>query len=246
MARDACGAKLGTIESSTRLTFLGAGDVVGDIGVLCKRVKAASLEARVEGSGRDRIVIEVPSKDVRAATGLARTGRLAFYDWEANVIGPSGKPAPADLEVTGGPAAGKGPGELDYYAAVLRASKRPADSEADNARKGSSFYAVDPKEEKVFGRAAPTRAAALDSVSGGRSRRGKDPRSQAGHGGPARRAGSAGPRRSGRSLVLRPARRRRARAGHIRDPSRTSPRPGSGEPIVTFEFTSVAGSPSKR
>jgi SecD/SecF fusion protein len=237
VARDACGAKIGTIESSTRLTFLGAGDVADDVGVLCKRVNAAALEARVEGSGRDRIVIEVSSKDVRAATGLARTGRLAFYDWEANVIGPSGKPAPGDPEVTGGPAAGQGAGELDRYEAVLRASRRPADVQDYNAREGSTFYAVDPQEEKVVGHAAPARAAALAQAPAGARDAVKvlevKPGTVVLRG---ERAAADPDDLDGRwYFVLRDDVALRAR--DVRDPEQNFAEPGSGEPIVTFEFT---------
>jgi SecD/SecF fusion protein len=117
----------------------------------------------VQGAGRNHLVITVPSTAARAATSAAQTGRLAFYDWEANVIGPGGQAAPTDPKVTGGVRAGL-TGALDYYAAVERASKLPAAVQADNARKGSAFYAVDPKAGKVHGSGAATRAAALAVV----------------------------------------------------------------------------------
>lgn len=163
VARDACGTKVATIDASTRLTYRGAGGVVEDVAILCKRLAAAKVTANVLGAGRDRIVIEVPRKDVTAATALARTGALAFYDWEPNVIGPSGRPAPSDPEVTGGPSAGIG-GELDYYEAVTRAAKRQANVEADNGRRGSRYYAVDPRARKVFGPGSATRAGALEAA----------------------------------------------------------------------------------
>jgi SecD/SecF fusion protein len=90
----------------------------------------------------------------------AKVQRLAFYDWERNVIGPEGRPAPDDARVTGGPAAGKA-GALTLYDAVLRAARRPAVVEADNGRDGSVFYAVDRSRRRVFGTGAATRAAAL-------------------------------------------------------------------------------------
>jgi SecD/SecF fusion protein len=78
----------------------------------------------------------------------AKVRGLAFYDWEANVIGPDGRPAPGDPRVTGGPRAGRA-GAISMYDAVLRAARRPAEVDADNARAGSIFFAADRATRKV-------------------------------------------------------------------------------------------------
>lgn len=91
---------------------------------------------------------------------LAKLRLLAFYDWEASVIGPRGRPAPGDPSVTGGPNAGQA-GALTHYEAVRRAAARPAETEPDNARPVSLFYAADPARRHVFGRGAPSREEAL-------------------------------------------------------------------------------------
>ncbi len=173
-ARDACGFKAPEFDGpSTRLTYRGSDDVVADIPDLCARLKALKVPTSVEGSGRDRLVIRVPAAAVAGATFAARSGRLAFYDWEANVIGPSGTPAPTDVKVTGGPAAGR-VGALDHYDAVVRASKRPPSVEADNGRKGSLFYAVDSAARKVYGSSgSATRGAARGLVPAGERARAK-------------------------------------------------------------------------
>jgi SecD/SecF fusion protein len=162
--RDACGTKVRTLDGpTTTLTYRGSDDVVADVGPICARLRGLKVAHQVQGLGRDRLVITVPSKAVKGAEAAAATGRLVFYDWEANVIGPSGKPAPADPKVTGAANAGR-TGSLEHYDAVLRASKRPADVEPDNARKASIFYAVHPQAGKVYGSGSPTRAAALAVV----------------------------------------------------------------------------------
>jgi SecD/SecF fusion protein len=89
--------------------------------------------------------------------------RLAFYDWEPNVIGPDGRPAPGDRAVTGGADAGTA-GALAPYDAVLRAARRPARVEPDNGRATSLFVAVDRARRRAFGRGAPTAEAALAAV----------------------------------------------------------------------------------
>ncbi|MEY2441963.1 MAG: SecD/SecF fusion protein [bacterium] len=162
--RDACGARVGKVKGpATQLTFRGDDDVVADVAALCERLRTLKVARELEGVGRNHLVVTVPSTAARGAMSVARTGRLAFYDWEANVIGPGGKPEPTDPKVTGGARAGFS-GSLEYYAAVERASKLPGTVEADNARKGSAFYAVDPGARKVYGSGAATRAAALAVV----------------------------------------------------------------------------------
>jgi SecD/SecF fusion protein len=97
----------------------------------------------------------------------AKVRRLLFYDWEANVIGADGRPAPLDTKVTGGPDAGRA-GALSLYDAVLLAARRPARAEPDNGRAGSVFFAVDPKRKQVIGNAAATRAEAAAAAPGAR------------------------------------------------------------------------------
>lgn len=97
----------------------------------------------------------------------AKMRRLAFYDWEPNVIGPAGRRAPGDPAVTGGANAGRA-GSVSLYDAVLRAARRPARAEPDNARTTSLYYAVDPARRRVFGGGAPSRALALAAVPAAR------------------------------------------------------------------------------
>ena len=145
VAKDACGSADQPLAGPTaRLAYRGSDDVVADVPLLCERLKALKAPTRVQGVGPDRLVIEVPANLAAAARLAAQTGALAFYDWEANVIGPGGVQAPADPKVTGGPAAGQ-VGAVKLYDAVLRASKRAAIVEPDNARAGSRWYAVDTK-----------------------------------------------------------------------------------------------------
>jgi hypothetical protein len=93
----------------------------------------------------------------------AKMRRLVFYDWEPNVIGPSGRPAPGDPAVTGGAGAGRA-GALSLYDAVLRAARRAATAEPDNARTTTLYYAVDRAHRRVFGHGAPSRTQALAAV----------------------------------------------------------------------------------
>ena len=75
--------------------------------------------------------------------GLTQRGQVAFYDWERSVLGPGGRPAPADESVTGGENAARGGG-------VTRAE---AESRAAKADAGGSCAASTP-ERKAGSRSA--------------------------------------------------------------------------------------------
>lgn len=76
----------------------------------------------------DEIEVVLPQKrgTPTPAAQIGETARLEFYDWEPNVIGPDGTPAPDDLSVTGGPESASVKRGLLEYQAALRAAKRPA------------------------------------------------------------------------------------------------------------------------
>ena len=167
VAKDACGSDDQPLAGPTAtLAYRGSDDVVADVPLLCQRLKALKAPTRVQGVGRDRLVVEVPAALAAAARLVAQTGALAFYDWEANVIGPGGVQAPADPKVTGGPAAGQ-VGAVKLYDAVLRASKRAAIVEPDNTRAGSRWSSVSTRASQapdhascsMAGLHAPARAA---------------------------------------------------------------------------------------
>jgi hypothetical protein len=157
----------------------------------------------------------------------AKVRRLAFYDWEPNVIGPKGRPAPDDPAVTGGVDAGRA-GALALYDAVLRAARRPARVAAGNARTTSLYYAADAARRRVFGRGAPSRAQALAAVPAA-----------------GRRVVRIYEVRPGTTIVAALGSRRRwyalqddvaLRGSDIRDPRRAT-NPDTGRPVVNFAFT---------
>ena len=135
------------------------------IGVMRKRVDALGIPSEIRRSGADEITVTLGDvNDVsRAEQGLGKTAQLDFYDWEPNVIGPAGKPAPTDAMVTGGSDAGDARFGLPEYQAVLRAAKRAAiirsndptlDPGCTPAQIGGCRYGVwyllDTKHEKVL------------------------------------------------------------------------------------------------
>jgi SecD/SecF fusion protein len=121
------------------------------IDVMRERVDALGVaEPEIQRSGEDQIAVGLPEVEnaEQAQRQVGQVAQLFFYDWEPNVIGPSGRPAPDDPEVTGGSQAGR-IGAITHYEAVRRASSRPVIRDGDNTHTGQ-VYAVDPRDEQVL------------------------------------------------------------------------------------------------
>ncbi|MDX6680719.1 MAG: preprotein translocase subunit SecD [Solirubrobacteraceae bacterium] len=139
------------------------------IDVMRERVDNLGVaEPEIQRSGEFQIDVALPAvSNLQAAIKQVGTvAQLAFYDWEVNVIGPNGKPDPTNPAVTGGryAASASSPPALSLYDAVVRAAKRPAKIEPNNSRDGNLYYAVDSKHKKVFGLGEESRKDALANV----------------------------------------------------------------------------------
>src|ERR1700689_1515804 len=94
------------------------------IDIMRKRVDQLGVsQPEIQRSGSDEIDVALPEvKDAkRAEQEVGKTAQLFFYDWEPNVIGPSGKPAPPETTATGGENAGASECGLPEYEAIVRA-----------------------------------------------------------------------------------------------------------------------------
>ncbi len=75
------------------------------IDIMRKRVDQLGVsEPEIQRTGSDEIDVALPNvtNAGRAEAQVGKTALLYFYDWEPNVIGPDGKPAPTEATVTGG------------------------------------------------------------------------------------------------------------------------------------------------
>jgi SecD/SecF fusion protein len=98
------------------------------IDIMRKRVDSLGVaQPEIQRTGSDEIDVALPnvSNSGRAQAQVGKTALLYFYDWEPNVIGPNGKPAPTEASVTGGANAASSISGLLQYQAVQRAAKRP-------------------------------------------------------------------------------------------------------------------------
>jgi SecD/SecF fusion protein len=97
------------------------------INIMRKRVDQLGVtQPEIQRSGADEINVALPdvTNVERAEQEVGKTAQLFFYDWEPNVIGADGAPAPTESTVTGGANAGSSQFGLPEYQAVLRAAKR--------------------------------------------------------------------------------------------------------------------------
>ncbi len=136
------------------------------IDIMRKRVDQLGVaQPEIQRSGADEINVALPDvKDAgRAEQEVGKTAQLFFYDWEPNVIGAEGKPAPTEATVTGGPQAGAAQFGLTQYQAILRAEKRAPELRKTDTTwsKGctpqqvggciyGSWFLLEPKHEKVL------------------------------------------------------------------------------------------------
>jgi SecD/SecF fusion protein len=122
------------------------------IDIMRKRVDQLGVaEPSIQRTGSDQIDVALPDvkNAQRAEQQVGQTAQLFFYDWEPNVIGPDGKPAPTDAAATGGQGAGDVASGMSLYDAVIRGSRRPA-IERPNESANGSFYLVDDKAKSVL------------------------------------------------------------------------------------------------
>jgi len=136
------------------------------IDIMRKRVDSLGVaEPEIQRTGSDEIDVALPnvSNAGRAQAQVGKTALLYFYDWEPNVIGPDGNPAPTEATVTGGANAASSISGLVQYKAVQRAAKRPTIVRKNDTtlqpgctpeqKEGciyGSWYLLDTKHEKML------------------------------------------------------------------------------------------------
>ncbi len=138
------------------------------IDIMRKRVDQLGVASpEIQRSGEKEIVVQLPevTNIEKAERQVGKTAQLQFYDWEPNVIGPEGTPAPTDATVTGGREAGSSTFGLPEYKAVQRALKRAPElrhndttwdfhtnctPEQVNGCLYGSWYLIDEKNEQML------------------------------------------------------------------------------------------------
>src|SRR3954468_1086803 len=124
-------------------------------------------EPEIQRSGDNQIEVALP--DVKnadqAQSQVGTTAQLLFYDWEKSVVGKDGKVHPLDASITGASSAGNpGAGTQTYYEAVTTASKFKPTEEPDDTTNGL-YYGVDDKAKTVVCGPQETEADLKESCS---------------------------------------------------------------------------------
>jgi SecD/SecF fusion protein len=227
----------------TAQSAVNADSLTRAIDIIRQRVDQLGVaEPSIQRSGNAFIDVSLPGvKDAnRAEAQVGTTAVMDFYDWEPNVIGPNGKPAPTDSTVTGGANPGDSTYGIPLYQAVLRAAKRPRVDRANDTTLGPGvigvWYLVDDKAKKVLGGPEDSQAALFGERS-------KPPGSRAVHVQPGTVIVQAQPAKTQSAATLdsyyvlddNPA----LTGKDIKNPQQSfdNSATGTGQPIVQFDFT---------
>ncbi len=123
------------------------------VAVIRSRAEQLGVHAAFFGVSGDEITVQLlgAKNMARAEKLVGSTAQLDFYDWEANVLTPSGKLAadglqaqdPTSVRLSQG--AGSGPGfpgarSTSLYQAVKLASKQPPVNSADSSHLRNQYY----------------------------------------------------------------------------------------------------------
>ncbi|HEU4658011.1 MAG TPA: protein translocase subunit SecD [Capillimicrobium sp.] len=214
------------------------------IDIMRERVDQLGVaEPEIQRSGPNQIQVSLPDvkNAKRAEEQVGQVAQLYFYDWEPNVIGPDGKPAPQDQQVTGGSAAGDPTFGIPLYDAVRRAAKRPA-TNLDKATTEAQYYLLDTENQKVEAGPAPSRTELLDELEETQHRRDLQPAEKVYEVKPGTvivraQVPDDAETKPDRWYVLNDA--PALKGDQIKDPEQNFDNGpgGTGQPIVTFGFT---------
>ncbi|MCK9250931.1 MAG: protein translocase subunit SecD [Solirubrobacteraceae bacterium] len=129
------------------------------IDVMQERVNGLGVtEAEIQQSGSDQIDVSLPAQDdpEEAERSVGTTAQMAFYDWEASIVGDEGVVDPSDPQITGtgvdpnitGLAGERGsPLALSQYDAIMRVKNLKPKPHPNSI--GEQFYVVDDRAKKV-------------------------------------------------------------------------------------------------
>ena len=138
--------------------------------LLRTRLRASGVPSSAVAVSRDRVTVTVPAGDAsHRVSAVVQIGQVAFYDWEANVIGPRGQLSPGDPSVTGGMNPGAAEHGLPLYQAVMRAAARPPVRPPAHTTSTGTYYLVDPATSAVLAGPEDLRAS-LTAAGGGQGK----------------------------------------------------------------------------
>ena len=142
-------------EPSAQVPVVTRGALERTIDVMRERLRAVGIDgAHVSVSRAGEIAVVLPNvrNIAQAEQAAGTTAQLTFYDWEGNVLTPSGKTVasqltaqdPTAIEISQGSGSvspgSPGAGSMGLYAAVRLASKQPHETSPLDSRIGSQYW----------------------------------------------------------------------------------------------------------
>src|SRR5262245_54030893 len=97
------GVELVYQAKATKFAKVDSDSIQRSLDIMRSRVDQLGVaEPEIQRSGSDQIVVSLPDvkNQARAIATVGTTAQMFFYDWEANVLGPSCKPDPTNQNVT--------------------------------------------------------------------------------------------------------------------------------------------------
>jgi SecD/SecF fusion protein len=141
------------------------------IDVMQERVNSLGVaEAEIQRSGSNQIDVGLPdvTNPQEAADTVGSTAQMAFYDWEANVVGPDGVIDPTNPEIVQAAGFRQNVAAAPAYEAIMRARElKPADGR--RAVADAQWYAVNDRTKTVVAGPQQTREQLATSTSLGRA-----------------------------------------------------------------------------
>ncbi|WP_320671689.1 protein translocase subunit SecD [Patulibacter defluvii] len=128
------------------------------IDVMQERVNSLGVaEAELQRSGDRQIDVALPdvSNPQEAADTVGSTAKMAFYDWEANVVGPDGQINAADPQISQIGGSRQSPAATTAYGAVMRA-KNLKSTNTGKEVSADQWYLVNDRTKAVL--AGPERS----------------------------------------------------------------------------------------
>ena len=141
-------------EATPQTPVLTSAALARTVAVMRSRVAQLGVHAasiRVSGDNEITVQLQHGKNTALAEKLVGSTAQLDFYDWEANVLTPSGKPAadglqtqdPTSTALSQGARNGPGfpdAGSVSLYDAVKLASKQPPVNSATSSHLGNQYY----------------------------------------------------------------------------------------------------------
>jgi hypothetical protein len=147
------------VEPTPQVPVVGLAAIRRAVTVVRERLDSVAPGVHVSSRGDDlfvRVTGQAGLSVGQVVAVVSAPGRLLFYDWEANVLTPSGKPVaavlptqdPSGLEISQGAGAAApgspGAGGMALYPAVAVAARQPAWVSGANSRVGRDYFMFGP------------------------------------------------------------------------------------------------------